>query len=949
MQRWCIIVGIITHILITGCEEVVYTTAQGGSATSADALLDSAQYHLDVSEQPINVLRFLAKVLPLKGKPPEIQQRYTGILVAVAWQTCNYEDVLTIAAPSVYQLTIKGGTYSGDDTYLANMAAHALRKSGDTVSAVKLYELLASSEFLSFRRGAQANLLTLYSKLHQYQRAVDLATSLEGSELMNPNDISAHINREYYWGRSLYHIGNTAEGTRHLKRLDTYLRASRPNNDPTELRVRLSTVRGIIADLQQGDLPSRIKSQLIPALQSSMLTDSATLFNSFQRSESPATFQGVRIPDSLFVGGMKIPPLTPVTAVDNVVITSHVTDTRGAHWYSTLCGLYIRVGEYVVRVPVPEHHGLHRPVRSVAILQDSLIIQSYTGKSYAMPIQRLVANFSPLRADNTFYSVQSASVPMTEKFQRTSLAVNDTTMLVASGSRLQLRQQHASHEQTIDIPGVIAPRDTVIAMFRTGDSIVVCSRTLGMKVFQRSLLARGICEYARYDALKALRRMNLRSAASEILTKHIMSEHPKSDSPVHDGLGPSTIQRMLFCGRDTLVFIRSRNIVVSSVKNGELRMYEWPDSLIHSIELGFHTQLNTNNSLTITTDRYEIHVDLGKLLSQPIPQYLLACFSQSRELEWVGWTSRVGPTSINCGDSLSFIVGSSYLITGYLASITAQPAWSSSSISNASKGWHALDVPSTRTCSLRLSAPGAIDEAVVILKPQLHPMMYQDAWILLTMIVSGVGAWGVVYTWQRIARRNRERRELQHLAIARDLHDTLGADLARLTALLNASDTGQSRDIANAALAANRKFRSLLWIWRSDSIKLTDFAGELREYVHECLADAQITGSARLPEISEDVYIDATTAKNILIILNESITNVIRHSQATKTALSFTLKDGMCTISFSDNGIGFDAATLERASGVRNIPDRATQHGFIAQVVSQPHVGTTVLISFGVH
>jgi signal transduction histidine kinase len=220
--------------------------------------------------------------------------------------------------------------------------------------------------------------------------------------------------------------------------------------------------------------------------------------------------------------------------------------------------------------------------------------------------------------------------------------------------------------------------------------------------------------------------------------------------------------------------------------------------------------------------------------------------------------------------------------------------------------------------------------------------------VILLILGTGGVAIGIVYIWHRNAVRRRQDLEHQHSSIARDLHDTLGADLARLTALLNANEIQDSREIVNAALAANRKFRSLLWIWRSDSIRLSDFTGELREYLHASLSDAQIKLTTTTTELPPNSFVDATVAKSVLLIINESLSNIIRHASSTNVTVDFISNRASFTVKVVDNGIGFDASNLRRKSGIQNIQERASENGFHADVISAEGVGTTVLISFGV-
>ncbi|MFN9907053.1 MAG: hypothetical protein ACK56F_13195, partial [bacterium] len=151
-----------------------------------------------MSEEFDRTIHFLKQIRPHCQNSSDLQLRYTSILTQVAWRSENYQDVLTASYGSLCDVSVRGETRTGTDANQTLMSAHALKKLGDTSAAIRLYEVLAASEYLAMRRGAQANLLTLYSKCGNYSRAIELAQIREPTELTSPADLAAHINREYY-------------------------------------------------------------------------------------------------------------------------------------------------------------------------------------------------------------------------------------------------------------------------------------------------------------------------------------------------------------------------------------------------------------------------------------------------------------------------------------------------------------------------------------------------------------------------------------------------------------------------------------------------------------------------------------------------------------------------------------------------------------------------------
>ena len=83
---------------------------------------------------------------------------------------------------------------------------------------------------------------------------------------------------------------------------------------------------------------------------------------------------------------------------------------------------------------------------------------------------------------------------------------------------------------------------------------------------------------------------------------------------------------------------------------------------------------------------------------------------------------------------------------------------------------------------------------------------------------------------------------------------------------------------------------------------------------------------------------------NLYRIIQETLQNVNKYSQATKcTTLFLKKKDGLL-LRIIDNGVGFDTAKKNRGIGLQNIKDRAVEINGIFNIQSTPTQGTQVSI-----
>ena len=208
---------------------------------------------------------------------------------------------------------------------------------------------------------------------------------------------------------------------------------------------------------------------------------------------------------------------------------------------------------------------------------------------------------------------------------------------------------------------------------------------------------------------------------------------------------------------------------------------------------------------------------------------------------------------------------------------------------------------------------------------------------------------------QRVARDALRRvvsaQEGERRRLARELHDETGQALTSI--LLGLKPLEDSlRDDASSGAVAN--VRALVVATLQDVRRL---AVELRpaalddfglvsalERLTETFAEQtglavdfeSALGSDRLPS-------DTETA--LFRIVQESLTNVVKHAQAQRVSISLTREGGFVTAVIEDDGTGFDAAnTRDDAFGLSGMRERVALLDGGFEVESSPGVGTTIAV-----
>ena len=96
----------------------------------------------------------------------------------------------------------------------------------------------------------------------------------------------------------------------------------------------------------------------------------------------------------------------------------------------------------------------------------------------------------------------------------------------------------------------------------------------------------------------------------------------------------------------------------------------------------------------------------------------------------------------------------------------------------------------------------------------------------------------------------------------------------------------------------------------------------------------------------EDLELSPETEREVYYVLREALTNVIRHSHASKVNICLTRKNGQLAGSLADNGVGFNAGTQDdNGFGLTAMAQRVTKIGGEFFVKSSPGSGTKISFS----
>jgi signal transduction histidine kinase len=193
--------------------------------------------------------------------------------------------------------------------------------------------------------------------------------------------------------------------------------------------------------------------------------------------------------------------------------------------------------------------------------------------------------------------------------------------------------------------------------------------------------------------------------------------------------------------------------------------------------------------------------------------------------------------------------------------------------------------------------------------------------------------------------------------MAREIHDTLAQGFTGIVLQLEAAEQslGDSPAAAAAHIDRARKLardslaeaRRSVWALRPTILENRRLADALRREVRTLQDEGRIQATCHISGVTHELAADVEEA--LLRICQESLTNIRRHSDATRAQVRLTVDSGRVRLSVQDDGVGFDPATRREGSfGLIGIHERARQCGGILSVTSQPGQGTLVEVEIPV-
>ena len=191
---------------------------------------------------------------------------------------------------------------------------------------------------------------------------------------------------------------------------------------------------------------------------------------------------------------------------------------------------------------------------------------------------------------------------------------------------------------------------------------------------------------------------------------------------------------------------------------------------------------------------------------------------------------------------------------------------------------------------------------------------------------------------QLTAQRVEQFTQQERKRIASDLHDDLGA---KLLTIVHTSDPARIPQLAREALEEMRlSVRGLA----GKAVRLDEALADWRAEIMTRLGEAKIKAVWSNPEEAIDDTLSARVFMQVTRILRESVSNVIKHSGATRCEVRCRVAGQTLHVTVRDNGGGI-SSDLQRGQGMSTMKRRAKKIDGQCLVESRPGSGVVISLT----
>lgn len=203
---------------------------------------------------------------------------------------------------------------------------------------------------------------------------------------------------------------------------------------------------------------------------------------------------------------------------------------------------------------------------------------------------------------------------------------------------------------------------------------------------------------------------------------------------------------------------------------------------------------------------------------------------------------------------------------------------------------------------------------------------------------------------------NQNKLHEQRLAISRDLHDNIGAQLTFIISsvenlkfgfpTIEESIKNQLTTISEFTKTTIVELRDTIWALNASGFSFEDLSSRMYNFIEKAQAAKEnIVFQLKVDEQCKTKSFTSLEGINIYRTIQEALNNAIKYADATEISIHVNAANERVNILISDNGKGFDRDAIELGNGILNMQKRIEDIGGTFVIHSEQLKGTQITIS----
>lgn len=238
------------------------------------------------------------------------------------------------------------------------------------------------------------------------------------------------------------------------------------------------------------------------------------------------------------------------------------------------------------------------------------------------------------------------------------------------------------------------------------------------------------------------------------------------------------------------------------------------------------------------------------------------------------------------------------------------------------------------------------------------PFFYQTTLFYVVAVAGLMGLGFALYQWRMGEARRQHRLQAgaallrERERIGKDLHDGLGANLTRLSLLVEQAGRESSgaegkvlRKVSESARGAVQELREIIWASDPGDETFEGVLPRICQTAEELLGPAGIRCRFDLPPELPRSKLTPEERHNLLFVAKEAANNAAKHARASEVRIQVSAADHGLSLVIADDGCGFSSAEIgSNGHGLANMRQRIEQIGGRFELESETDRGTTIRI-----